>query len=634
MFSEPTLRASCLRVLTSGELAAKLAPLARLVASPPRDTQLAAAPLAARALRPARSAALTMGPGAAPLPRPEALGDVGARALALARFAHHELQAAELFAAALLRWPELPLALTLALAGILEDEQRHARLYLDRLAALGARFEDFAPHSDYFWKHAGALLGGTPAAFFAAMGLTLEQANLDFSGIYRDAFAAAGDAESAAVCALVHADEIGHVALAARALRELGVAGAGDTQRFEAAVPFPFSAARAKGRRFDARARHAAGLDEKFIAHVRHARSPQEAPRSRHAGLALLANLGAEEGAFAERARSAPQPRALAALWHALWDEPLAFEWLPRAGLAAWLNDAAAEAAARDASCALFGAPAGVVREVHDKAFAWRSACEAGLAPESLRDVIAVLEAAELRAPDAARAIEARVAAWPPWARRDFVLKPRFGTSARGRASGGVRRDARWHSALPRLAERGGALLEPWLARTWDASTQLLVHPGGSVELLGTLVQELTPAGAVRAHRGVIDARGGVRSGLAADGRLREAALQIARAAARAGYRGPCGVDAFAFRDAETGAELLRPVVELNARFTLGTVAIGHALRARAAQIASGALARDESASFVFALDGAAAPAAEGAVRIPLGAGAAALVIAHTSGSG
>ncbi len=619
MFSASTLRASCLRVLASGELEDKLAPLGAAQA------QTGGARGAVRISRPARSAALAMGAGAAPLPRPEALGDAAARAMALARFAHHELQAAELFAAALLRWPELPAPLTRALAGILEDEQRHALLYLERLAALGARFEDFAPHSDYFWKHAPALFGGAPAAFFAGMGLTLEQANLDFSAIYREAFATAGDAASAEVCARVHADEVRHVALAARALRELGVAGAGDTQRFEASVPFPFSAARAKGRRFDAEARRAAGLDEKFIAHVRHARSPQEAPRSRNAALTLLANVGAEEGARAERARLAPQPRALAALWRALWDEPAAFAWLPRAGFAAWLNDAGAALAAREAGRALFGADAAAVLAVHDKAFAWRTACALGLAPQRLREVITVLEPEALRAPGAARAIEERVAAWPEWARRSFVLKPRFGTSARGRASGGDGRDTRWHGALARLAERGGALLEPWLERTWDASTQLFVRDDGSVELLGTLAQELTPAGVVCGHRAIIAASGAVASGLPADAELREAALAIARAASSAGHRGPCGVDGFAFLDPLSHAPVVRPVVELNARFTVGTVAIGHARRALAALRARGELASAECVHFVFALDGALAPHGEGVLRVPLSAGGAVL---------
>jgi hypothetical protein len=262
---------------------------------------------------------------------------------------------------------------------------------------------------------------------------------------------------------------------------------------------------------------------------------------------------------------------------------------------------------------------------VHDKAFAWRVAREGGLVPAPLRDVIAVLEPEALCAPDAARAVEAIVAAWPAWAQRSFVLKPRFGTSARGRASGGAGRDVRWHGALARLAERGGALLEPWLERSWDASAQFFVREDGDVACLGTLLQTLTPAGAPRGHRGVVGADGEVASGLACDAALRDAALHVAREAARAGYRGPCGVDAFAYRDPETGAERVRPVVELNARFTVGTVAIGHVRRELAALRACGALPAQGAVAFELALDGSfdALPAA--ARRVALGPGGAAI---------
>jgi uncharacterized ferritin-like protein (DUF455 family) len=106
------------------------------------------------------------------------------------------------------------------------------------------------------------------------MGLTLEQANLDFSALYGDAFREAGDAESAAVCDEVHADEVRHVAIAARGLLALSEPGQSDVSAYETCVPFPFAATRAKGRRFDVRARRRAGLTEAFIDAVRGARSP------------------------------------------------------------------------------------------------------------------------------------------------------------------------------------------------------------------------------------------------------------------------------------------------------------------------------------------------------------------------
>ncbi len=59
--------------------------------------------------------------------------------------------AVEYFAWALLRWPALPGALRRGLLAALADEQRHCRLYLDRLEASGGRF-DTDDHSDYFWQ--------------------------------------------------------------------------------------------------------------------------------------------------------------------------------------------------------------------------------------------------------------------------------------------------------------------------------------------------------------------------------------------------------------------------------------------------------------------------------------------------
>ena len=265
-----SVRAFCQRILASGGLAAKLVPPpARLEdrePGPPQEVE-----------RPARAAALALRAGAAPLPRPGRMDDPAARARCLARFAHHELQAVELFAWALLRWPGLPAGLRRGWLGALADEQRHARLYLERLAAHGERLrpEDC---SDYFWRHAPAIARAPnpPAAFLAALGLTLEQANLDFSLLYRDAFRTAGDEASARVCELVHEDELRHVRLAATWLRRVCPDDGDEVARYEAHVPFPLSAARAKARRFDAAARRRAGLGDALVEHVRTARSSQE----------------------------------------------------------------------------------------------------------------------------------------------------------------------------------------------------------------------------------------------------------------------------------------------------------------------------------------------------------------------
>ena len=268
-----SVRDFCLHILESGDLESKLAAPSGALS---RVTSARRAPL--RLSRPARVPELAMGPGAGPLPRPHALREEDARRRCLARFAHHELMAVELFAWALLRWPTLPEPLGRDLLAILRDEQRHCRLYLERLRAMGSDLSDHAPHSDYFWKHTPALSDSPHGvhAFLAAMGLTLEQANLDFSLLYRDAFREAGDEASAAVCQRVHDDELRHVGLAARWLQALRPPGESLIDSYLRVVPFPLSASRAKGRRFDAAARRAAGLPESFIDYVRSARPSQE----------------------------------------------------------------------------------------------------------------------------------------------------------------------------------------------------------------------------------------------------------------------------------------------------------------------------------------------------------------------
>lgn len=259
------VRDYCLRILEGGDLESKLAP------PPSLEVEDAGPPL--RIDRPARAPGLRLRSGAGALPKLGELEGEEARGVTLARFAHHELMAVELFAWALLRWPEMPAPLRRGFLHTLAEEQDHLRLYLERLGDLGQSLEDHAL-SDYFWKLVPAIDAhpGGPLAFLCAMGLTLEQANLDFSLLYRDAFRRVGDEASARVLQRVHDDEIGHVKLAAVWLRRLKRPELSEVEAYREATPFPLSGARAKGRNFTPSARRRAGLSEEMIAFVREAR--------------------------------------------------------------------------------------------------------------------------------------------------------------------------------------------------------------------------------------------------------------------------------------------------------------------------------------------------------------------------
>lgn len=143
---------------------------------------------------------------------PEALRAKDKRAAVLHSFAHHELQAAELFLWAILAWPDAPLPFRRGLAKIATDEVRHLDLYLQRVEALGFRWGDWEVR-DWFWQRLPN--AKSPAHFVATMGLGFEGANLDHGARFEALFAQAGDAESAAVIRLVSDEERSHVAFAA-----------------------------------------------------------------------------------------------------------------------------------------------------------------------------------------------------------------------------------------------------------------------------------------------------------------------------------------------------------------------------------------------------------------------------------
>lgn len=237
--------------------------LAQKLAAPPPELSFAGAPPALRIARPGRPDNLRIVPGRhARVPPIEGMRDPAQRVRILHALANHELQAVELFAWALLAYPETPASFRRGLVAILGDEQRHLAAYLRRIEALGAQFGDH-PVTGHFWNQIDQFSG--PLEFVCAMGLTFEQANLDFCGDYAAAARGCGDQATADVLDQVHSDEIRHVRFAWIWLQRL----AGDTppwDAYNAHVRFPLGPARARGAHLDREARRRAGIDESFIA--------------------------------------------------------------------------------------------------------------------------------------------------------------------------------------------------------------------------------------------------------------------------------------------------------------------------------------------------------------------------------
>lgn len=190
------------------------------------------------------------------------MADPSQRARILHALANHELQAAELFAWALLAFADQPRPFRTGLLTICADEQRHCRLYAERAAALGCTFGT-QPVTGHFWNQRARL--ATPLGFVCTMGLTFESANLDFAGDYADAARAAGDLATAAILDEVAADEVDHVRFAWTWLGRLAP-GRPPEDVYREVATYPLDARRARGARLDVDKRRRAGLSEAMIA--------------------------------------------------------------------------------------------------------------------------------------------------------------------------------------------------------------------------------------------------------------------------------------------------------------------------------------------------------------------------------
>jgi uncharacterized ferritin-like protein (DUF455 family) len=196
------------------------------------------------------------------VPAIEGFPDPAQKARILHALANHELQAAELFAWALLAFPDTPGELRRGLLRVLDDEQRHTRMYIARLEDAGARFGDY-PVNGYFWGKVGPIT--SPLRFLCAMSLTFENANLDHTIESAEAARRAGDAKTAAVIERVHLDEIEHVRFGWTWLQVFKRQDEPAWDAFRANLTWPLRPAKARGRTFHREGREAAGLDAEFI---------------------------------------------------------------------------------------------------------------------------------------------------------------------------------------------------------------------------------------------------------------------------------------------------------------------------------------------------------------------------------
>lgn len=197
-------------------------------------------------------------------PKAEAFVNDEKKAMALHFFANHELLAIEMMAASLLKFPHTNLQDEKFKRGILttiQDEQRHFKMYLNRMKDFGLEFGDL-PLNDFFWKQMPLLK--TKEQYLALMSLTFEMANLDFMKYYQEIYQGVGDIKSAEILKIIGEEEISHVAFGVTHLNWTR----GDQPLWDyylSLLPEKMSAARSKGPILNLEAREKTGIDDEFL---------------------------------------------------------------------------------------------------------------------------------------------------------------------------------------------------------------------------------------------------------------------------------------------------------------------------------------------------------------------------------
>lgn len=193
------------------------------------------------------------------------------RGMALHFFANHELLAIEMMAAFLLKFPtesKDDVKLKSGVLSALKDEQKHLKMYLERMGDLGVEFGDY-PLNDFFWKQMKYL--DTKEEFLAVMSLTFETANLDFCLFYREVFSEVHDFDSAKIMQAIFEDEVSHVKLGLKFLDKWKE----DQELFDyykSLLPENLSPSRSKGIHFNAQVRRDLGFDPGFVEKIKNYR--------------------------------------------------------------------------------------------------------------------------------------------------------------------------------------------------------------------------------------------------------------------------------------------------------------------------------------------------------------------------
>lgn len=149
-----------------------------------------------------------------------------------------------------------------------------------------------------------------------------------------------------------------------------------------------------------------------------------------------------------------------------------------------------------------------------------------------------------------------------PW-----VIKHPLGVSGRDRVLGrGPTCDPRTLRWLERTLQKTCCVAQPWIEVDTERSTQLMLHPDGTFEVLGVLELHTDNTGTFRGH--LVHPRHAQAPPLQSPEQLDH----IVQAMHDLGYHGPLGIDAI--EGTLNGTPTCIPILEINARWTFGHMAL------------------------------------------------------------
>ena len=159
---------------------------------------------------------------------------------------------------------------------------------------------------------------------------------------------------------------------------------------------------------------------------------------------------------------------------------------------------------------------------------------------------------------------------------RGWLLKANFGMSGReSRRGRGTHLDDNTRNwAQRRLHSAGPIIFEPLVERVAEAGIQMEIPQTGEPALIGVTPLLVDRSGVYRGSRFACPGSEIATWEIAAWRPAVETGLRLAKRLQGLGYFGPLGVDAMQYRD-EAGDSRMRPLQDLNARYTMGRLALG-----------------------------------------------------------